>query len=219
MRDLTAGMQTAVQAGVIRPVLIGRLDILSDPVVAWTGPGIFAPTGTGDVALDGQTFQPLAPFLEMSPITEDMGIGGPVTLSLTGHDLDQEALRQVVRDKRQWRGRKAWLWLGLLDADEKTVIASPTRVKTGVMTSMVTVRDKDTAEVRVTIDRDLGNARSAPYRWLDHGRLFPTDTFSAFDIKLANKPAGLEASDVRGQGGDWSGYGGWNGYGGWGNYP
>ena len=191
MRDLTAGMQTAVQAGVIRPVLIGRLDILTDPVISWTGPGVFAPTGTGDAALDGQTFLALEPWLEMSPISEDQGIGGPVTLSLTGHDLVAEALRQVVRDKRQWRGRKAWLWLGLLDADEKSVIGAPTRIKTGVITSLATVRNKETAEVRVTIDEDLGNARSAPYRWLDHGRLFPSDTFSAYIIKLANKPGGF----------------------------
>lgn len=201
MRDLTAGMQTAVQAGVIRPVLIGRLDIATDPVVAWTGPGIFAPVGTGDAALDGQTFQPLAPFLEMSPISEDQGIGGPVTLSLTGHDLDEEALRQVVRDKRQWRGRKAWLWLGLLNADEKSVIAAPVRIKTGVIVGMTTLRNKETAEVRVTIDEDLGNARSAPYRWIDHSRLYPTDTFSAYIIKLANKPAGLESGGLPASGG------------------
>ncbi len=212
MRDLTAGMTTGVQAGVIRPVLIGRLDIATDPIVAWTGPGIFAPVGTGDAALDGQTFLPLAPFLEMSPIQEDQGIGGPVTLSLTGHDLDDEALRQIVRDKRKWRGQPAYLWLGLLNADEKTVIADPVRIKSGVMVSMLTLRNKETAEVRVTIDEDLGNARSAPYRWIDHARLFPADTFSAYIIKAANKPAGLEASDVRGQGGDWGGSG-WGGYG------
>jgi hypothetical protein len=197
MRDITAGMTTALGAGVIRPVLIGRLDIASDPVVAWTGPGVFAPTGTGDAALDGRTFLPLAPFLEMSPIEEDQGIGGPVTLALTGHDLDEETLRQVVRDKRQWRGQPAYLWLGLLAADEKSVIADPVRIKSGVMTGMTVLRNKETAEVRVTLDADLGNARSAPYRWLDHSRIYPSDTFSAYIIKLANKPQGLTGADVR----------------------
>ncbi len=70
------------------------------------------------------------------------------------------------------------------------------RIKTGVITQMFISRNQDKAVVGTTIDRDLGNARSAPFRWIDHPRLFATDTFSTFVIKLANKPAGLERSDV-----------------------
>jgi len=95
MRDLTAGMSTGLSDRVVRPVLIGRLDIVTDPVIAWTGPGVFAPIGTGDTALDGQTFQPLAPFIDMSSIEEDQGIGGPVTLSLSRN------ARQARRRSRQ----------------------------------------------------------------------------------------------------------------------
>jgi hypothetical protein len=196
VRPLHADTIVAVQERVVRPVLIGRLEIVSDPIIAWTGPGIFAPVSTGDAAMDGQTFSPLAPFLEMDNINENQSFGGPVTLTLTGHDLDVEALRQVVRDKRQWRGQKAWLWQGLLSADEKTVVLNPVRIKTGLMVHMSTLRDKQKATVSVIIDEDLGNAFSAPYRWIDHTRLFPTDTLSTYVIKLANKPEGLERADI-----------------------
>lgn len=193
---VTAAMTTALQEPIVRPVLIIRLDIVTDPIIAWTGPGIFAPTDTGDAALDGQTFSPVAPFMDMSTINENQGIGGPVTLVATGHDLDEEILKQVVRDKRAWRGKKAWLWLGLLNSDENTVVDDPVRIKTGVIVQMLVDRKKDSASVSVVIDVDLGNAVSAPFRWIDHPRLFSSDTFSTFVVKLANKPQGLERSDV-----------------------
>lgn len=190
-RDLTAGMVTALEAGTVRPVLIGRFDILTDPLVAWTGPGVFAPTGSGDAALDGQTFFNMAPYIELTDVVEDQGIGGPTTITVSGHDLDEDLLQQIVRDKRQWRGRSAWLWLGLLNADEATVVVDPTRIKTGIMSQMSTTRDSTQATVQVTIDRDLGRARSAPWRWIDHVRLFAADTWSTFVIELANNPEGL----------------------------
>ena len=196
-RDLTTSTQTALQQRVVRPVLIGRLDIDSDPVFAWTGPGLFAPTGTGDAALDDQTYDPAEAFIDISEITEDQGIGGPVTIVAAGNDLNQDLLRQVVRDKRAWRGKPAYLWMGLLDADEKTVIANPFRVKSGIIASMSVTRSPSTASVSVTIDEDLGRARSAPFRLQDHRRLYADDTATAFMAKLANKPKGLESFDVR----------------------
>lgn len=192
-RDLTSAMSTALAERVVRPVLLGRLDILTDPVIAWTGPGVFAPSGTGDAPLDGQIFVSVAPFIQMTNIVEDQGIGGPVTLSITGQDLDEDLLRQIVRDKRQWRGRSAWLWLALLDVDEATVIADPVRIKTGIMTQIQVASSAKDAVVNVTIDRDIGNARSSAFRWVDHPRLFPADTFGTFVSKLANKPEGFES--------------------------
>ncbi len=127
----------------------------------------------------------------MTDIVEDLDTGGPVTLSLTGHDIDEDLLRQIVRDKRQWRGQRANLWLGLLDTDEFSVIQNPVRIKSGIMTEIVVTRGTDNAIVSVTIDADLGKARSAPYRWLDHSRIYPTDDWSNYIIKLANKSGGL----------------------------
>ncbi len=196
-RDLTAGMVTSLEASVIRPVLLGRFDIVTDPLIAWTGPGTFAPSASGDDALDGQVFVNLAPFLELSNITEDQGIGGPANITISGHDLDEDLLQQIVKDKRQWRGRSAWLWMGLLNTDEATVVADPARIKTGVMTQMVVTRDQRTASVTVTIDKDLGRANSAPFRWLDHARLFPADTWSSFIVDLINKPGGFTTTPLQ----------------------
>jgi hypothetical protein len=142
--------------------------------------------------MNGQIFGNMAPFLEVSNILEDQGIGGPVQLTLTGQDLDEPALRQIVRDKRQWRGRQAWLWLGLINADEATVIADPLRMKTGVMTSFIVNRTENSYSVTCVIDRDLGNSKAPPFRLIDHSDHVPNDTWSDFIIKLANKPEGFK---------------------------
>ncbi len=205
-RLLTAGMVTALEASTIRPVLIGRLDIVTDPVLAWTGPGqlTVGVAETGDGALDNNVFLNAAPFIQMSDIAEDQGIGGPTSLTITGHDLDEDLLQQVVKDKRAWRGKPAYLWMGLMNADEATVVTYPMRIKTGVMTQMTVHRTNDQASVTVTIDKDLGRARGAAFRWLDHVRIFPNDTWSTFIMDLANNPEGFTNAPL-GRGGSSSG--------------
>ena len=190
-RDITAAVVTRLQESVVRPVLIVRLDIASDPLTAWTGPGVFSPSATGDSALDSQIFVPVAPITNVTPITEDKGIGGPVTLAISGHDLDEDLLRQIVRDKRVWRGRNAWLWLGLINTDQKTVLADPFRLKTGVIVNITTNRSGSDSIVNVIIDRDLCNAVAPPFRYIDHPRFYPADTFGTFLAKLINKPSGI----------------------------
>lgn len=197
MRDITAGAQSALQDRVVRPVLIVRLDILNDPFRAWTGPGTFAPTGSSDSALNDQTFQSVDVPTEVSDITEDQGTGEPLRLSASAHSAAAPLLRQIVRDKRMWRGRKAWAWLGLLEENQLSVVDDPIRIKTGFMTSMLLTRNDETVDIQVTIDLDMSNANAPPFRILDHSRTYPSDTFSAFMIKLANKPEGLGLSDVR----------------------
>lgn len=195
-RNLNPDTSNALQASAVRPVLIGRLDILGDPIYSWTGPGLFVPTDSGDTALDGNTYDPAEAFIDISVVQEDQSIGGPVTITAKAHLRDEPLLRQLVRDRRAWRGRPAYLWLGLLNEAENAVLNYPTRIKTGVMTNMLIRREADAANVDVIIDTDLGNARSAEFRWLDHSRYHPDDTWSAYILKLANKPLGVERGQV-----------------------
>jgi hypothetical protein len=193
-RDLTTAMQTAIQQPVIRPVLIAYLDIDSDPITMWTGAGTFMPTTSGDAILNGKTYYPSESFIDVTDIVEDQGIGGPVTITLKANDIDEDALRQVCRDRAAWRGRDAYLWLGLLDTDLKSVYADPVRIKTGIMTSMTVNRSYNEVFIQLVVDVDIQNARTAPFRLLDHQRVHAGDTFSSFMVELSNKPSGLERS-------------------------
>ena len=195
-RNLTSGVETALQQDEVLPVLIARLDIVGDPIYSWTGPGLFVPTGTGDSALDGNTYDPAEAFIDLSVIKEDQGIGSPVTITAKAHLRNEPLLRQIVKDKRVWRGQPAYLWLGLLNTNESAVIPNPTRIKTGVISSIIVTRSDDAASIDLVIDTDLGNARSAEFRWLDHARYHPGDTWSSYILKLANKPLGVERGQV-----------------------
>jgi hypothetical protein len=199
-RSLEAAVASAIAGSVLRPVFIGRLDIADDPVYAWTGPGLYAPTGTDDTALNDITFDPAGSFFEISDITEDQGIGGPVTLRADATDLDQDLLRQVVRDKRKWFGQSAYLWWGLLNETETAVLADPIRIKTGVMTTMNLVRSHESVYVSVTIDHDFRNSKAAPNRLVAHEQLWAGDTYANYLVKLANKPGGLKRLSSTGTG-------------------
>lgn len=185
-------MQDAIEAPVIRPVLIAYLDIASDPIAMWTGVGTFQPVGSPDAALNGKSFLPENAFADMSEVLENDGIGGPITIVLQGHSLDEAALRQIVRDRRQWRGRKAFVWLGLMNEQLNAVYEWPVRIKTGIMASVQVRRGTDDVSIELVVDEDLQNAKTAAFRLTDHARIHDGDTFSSFVTELANKPNGLE---------------------------
>jgi len=191
-RTLTNEMGDALTSNVFRPVLIGFLDILGDPISMWTGTGTLYPVGTPDSVLNGKAFYPDQSFVDMSEIKEDRGIGGPLTIVLKANDIDADALRQIVKDRRRWRGRKAYVWMGILNETLNTVIEYPIRIKTGVMTSVAVSRMSSGVSIEIVVDEDLQNAKSAGFRWLDHINIYPNDTFSSYVIPLSNKPEGLE---------------------------
>ena len=190
----TAQMQTGLEAPIVRPVLIARFDIASDPVLGWTGPGLFAPTGTGDPALDGQIFDPQEAPVEISDFVDNQGIGEALTITMAAVDLDEDVLRQLIRDKRAYLGRKAWVWFGLLDDTEAAVIPDPERLKTGVIISMTRRRLDDEEVVDIVIDEDLGGRKGSELRIIDHTRFWTGDTFSSFVLKLVNRPSGVRAT-------------------------
>lgn len=201
-RDLTASMDTALAATVLRPVLIARLDIRDDPLYAWTGPGAFVPVGSGDTALDGNTYLPAEGLVDIGTVAEEYSAGGPMRLTVTAAELNDVLMRQVVRDRRIWQGRKAWLWLGLLDTDDMTVIPWPVRLKTGVISSMEVTRGGRGGPVcTVTIDADLGRATGAAYRIKGHALVWPGDTASTYLVRLAQGPLGAAHRDGSRRGG------------------
>lgn len=195
-RIMDATVSTALENDVIRPVLFAYLDIASDPLICWTGPGLFSTGNSGDSILDDKTFIGLPPLMEVGDIVEDFGPGGPTSITVNGQDLDEELLLQIVRDRYEWRGRKACLWMGLLATNNKVVVGNPIRIKTGVISELTTVRNLETAEVQITIDRDLGRARGSVYRWIDHPRFYPQDEWSSFIVSLANRGEDFEGEEL-----------------------
>lgn len=195
-------MQEAVEQKVFRPVVIAYLDILGDPIAMWTGNGDFAPSGGSDPVLNDKVFYRSESFANISEIQNDESIGAPVVISLKANDLEESALRQVIRDKRKWLGRKAYVWLGIYDEDGTTVIGEPVRIKTGILAEAQINRSFGDVSLEFSIDSDLQNAKSATLRYVEHQKLFTDDKFSSYMIELGNKPSGFIRNGTSGGGGD-----------------
>lgn len=209
---------------VVRPVIAGLLDIKDAPIRGWTASGAFVPTETGDDDLDGNTFLEIDSAIDISEITQDRGIGQPVTITFSAGNMDQEAVvDELVKDRRNFLGRKAKLWLFFLNADEDSVLPEFTVLFSGVMVAAETQRQVGRpAVISVTCDQDLQHAETAPVRWIDHMLFYPDDTWSSFLTDLSRGPIGTAQSggsrDTGGQtagaaGGypnDWTGFRGWN---------
>lgn len=186
--------EAALQGDVVRPVFIGRFDILNDPLTAWTGHGLYAPSSSGDSALDGYVFTPTDAPVEISDIDQSSSIASPMSLLFPAHKLEEDVLRQVVRDKRQWLGRKAWIWMGFMNAEQNALVGHPLRIYSGYMTNMKIDVSLTQSVARLTIDQDLARSRGGRFRWVDHARIRPGDTASTFVQKLFNRPQGVRGT-------------------------
>ena len=178
-----------VTAPVVRPVFVGFLDIKDDPVYGWTGPGVFAPTGTGDPDLDGNVFTSVEGAVEISDFVENMGSGRPISLTFSAPDNDARIVRQIVRDRRAWQLRRAKLWLFFFSGDQVSVLPEYQQLFSGVIAqAQMSRRPGEAATIIIDLDTDLRGAFSAEARLTDLPRFRPDDKFSSFMVPLASGP-------------------------------
>lgn len=179
-------LEDVLKAAVVKPVFIGFFDIASDPIRAWTGPGTFAPSSTGDADLDGFTFGEAVGIVQVSDFTENQGLGEDWSISFSVGDANLDPFTQMVVDRRIFLGRRVVIWRAFLLADESGVAPYINRVFTGVMTAATMERRAAQASViTITCDQDLQKASQAPVRWIDHQFFNPTDTASTYIASLS----------------------------------
>ena len=195
-------------APTVRPVHIGFFDIKDDPIYGWTGPGLFAPTGTGDLDLDDNVFESAAGAIDVTEFHEDQGIGSALSLTFAvgeeygGWILGQSQLGidalgdpkgsiwdQIVIDRRQFLGRKAVIWLGFLNSDESGVLSDIQRMFTGVMVqASASRRTGSGTTITLKCDQDLQKANVPPSLIVDHQNFYSGDAFSSYMADLARGP-------------------------------
>ena len=217
----SATIEAILGAQTVHPVHIGRFYIKDAEVLGWTGPGIFTPTGTGDIDLDDEVFVSAEGVIEASDILENQGIGAEVSFKFAvSEDIagwiwgvstwgsassfwgnpGGPVFDQIIQDRRPYLGRRAVVWLGFLSDDESEVLPEIQRVFTGVMTSVGMQRGTGQASmVTLTCDQDTQKAFLAPARWLDHQSFYPGDTGSSFIVDLARGSIGGAATVGSGQ--------------------
>ena len=175
-------IEDILSAATVRPVTVGFLDFRSDPIYGWDGPGAFAPSGTGDSDLDGNTFLSVEGAVDITEFGEDTGLGKPISISFAGGEFDDEVVfEQLVVDQRLFMGRRAKFWRFFMDADEASVQADFDTLFNGVMVGAELSRQPGSpAIITVHCDSDLSKARFTPARWADHQFYNSGDTATTF---------------------------------------
>lgn len=175
-----------VEAPTVRPVYVGLLDFKDEPVFGWTGPGLFAPTNTGDPDLDGNIFTSAEGAVDIGDFASDTGNGSGLTITFSAHDNDADVMRQVVRDRRSWKFRRAKIWRFFLDETQGAIYPEFTQMFAGVMTEVKFIRSASgPPSIEISMDQDIPMARGTEARWVNE----PTG-FSKFILDLANGPIG-----------------------------
>lgn len=183
-------IEDVIAASVVRPVYIGWFDFKDDPIRGWTGPGVLVPTGTGDSDLDSETFDSVAGAIDISDFTEQGGLGGPITITFSAGEMDDEDIvLQLVGDRRAFQGRTVRIWLAFLNAAESAILPEIEPLFTGIMVSAETSRQPgQPATIAITCDQDTQKARTRAVRLIDHQVYYPGDTASTYMNDLARGP-------------------------------
>lgn len=195
-RDLNASTEAAINASVVYPVWLFRLDILYDPVIVWTGARDITFGAMTDTALSGLTFERVGSVGDIGNVVEGRGGSQALNLRLPGVDLNDDALKQVVKDKRRWQFRQAWVWMATLDANYD-LVGIPFRVKTGRMDRMNVGKGRNAGYINLVVEShqayasEVGNRKYSELKDFD-----PTDTSQNYVHDLANRQAIIGGTTV-----------------------
>lgn len=189
-------LQTATKDALDRPVVplaaIVYLDILGDPLFAWTGIGdlTFAAAETGDSGLDNKTFKGVGSVIEVSGIEEGAGGSDSLEITFPGVDPDSQLMKQIIKDRRRWQFRRAIVWMLVLNPDTMAIEGKPFRIKTGRMDAMPYSESNDKAGFKCVIEGQQSyGSEPLNTRYSEQIDIDSTDTSQKWVYALANMSA------------------------------
>jgi hypothetical protein len=143
-RDITVGLDNALQASRVRPALLVK--------IGTSGADIFAWSGIGDLVWDGDTYLGVGTFGGIDTVEETDEVEATGTrLILTGVPT---ALISVMLQSME-QGRPAQIWLAALDLVTNALIADPYLVFEG-LTDVPEIDDAgDAAAIAVSTENRL----------------------------------------------------------------
>lgn len=193
-RPLDPATSTALDKPVLPLAVILSLDIVDDPLFAWSGIGdlVFGAAETGDPSLDGKTFLGTGSIIEVSTVSEGVGGSDALDVSMPGVSLNEPLLRQLIRDRKRWQFRRAVAWGLVLHPVTGAIEGKPFRIKTGRMDRMPFVENDKQGIVKVKIEgqQAYGNTPLAT-RYNEAIDINPNDVSGKYVHSLANMTANL----------------------------
>lgn len=171
-----------------RPVTFCYLDIAEEPVRVTDAPYSLTFAGTGDVDLDGFTFQAVDPRLVSvtSVKAKDTGTD-TVTLTLSGLIGIDGELMNTIGTKANWQGRDARLWKAMLDPVDLTRIGAIWSYYTGYMNVPKIIGDQTMQTITLDLESYISFFGQASNRtYLDQVNYDPGDKSAELAIAIAN---------------------------------
>lgn len=207
--DTTAA--AALEQQVIRPVWLGFLDFLTEPVRVNTSGASITFSGTGNPDLDGNTFDGIsADVIDIGEVSTGESGTESVTATLSGiTGLDDEMLAEI-NDASNWQGRTCQLWRIIRDA-ANVQQGGVQHYYTGYMTDLEVNAAPDGQSITVTIEGYVSAFSAPSYRsYLDQSRYDPDDQSARAAIAIANGTSGNSITSNTPVGGGAGGGGGFN---------
>ena len=177
-RSLTSGMESAVTADLVRPILLVQCAFDSGNLNLWNG--------IGDLTVDSVDYVGAGTLLSVGEISEtsELAANG-MNLALSGVT---EPLISKARDE-DYQGRELKVLMGAMD-DTNSVIADPVIIFSGFMDTMVINDGAETATIQVSVENRLiefERTRVRRYTAEDQKIDYPTDKGLEFVAEMAEK--------------------------------
>lgn len=187
--DATAS--AALDATVIKPVFLGFIDFLNEPMRVNTSGADMAFTGTGEPDIDGFTFYGLrANVVDIGSVANTAGGTDSLQIKLSGLPaLDSDVLAEI-EDPANWRSREIRLWRIIRNA-ANVQQGGIQHYYTGYMTNLkMPVSDKSQT-IEVTVESYLAAYAAASNRsYLDQEKYDSGDLSARAAIAIANNASG-----------------------------
>ena len=170
-RSLTSGMETAVTADLVRPIVLVQCAFDSGNLNLWNG--------IGNLTVDSVDYVGAGTLLQITQIAES------AELSANGVT---DPLISKARDE-DYQGRELKVLLGAMDASNG-VVSDPVIVFSGFMDTMVLNDGGDTATIAVTVENRLiefERSRVRRYTAEDQKIDYPNDKGLEFVAEIAEK--------------------------------
>ena len=177
-RNLSSGMQTAVEADVVRPIVLVQCAFDSGDLNLWNG--------IGDLTVNSVDYVGAGTLLSIGEIAESSELqANGISVTLSGIT---DPLLAKARDE-DYQGRELKVLLGAMDASNG-VISNPVVVFSGFMDTMVINDSSETATIVVTVENRLiefERTRIRRYTAEDQKIDYPNDKGLEFVTEIAEK--------------------------------
>lgn len=203
-RNLTSAMESAVEADLVRPIVLVTCAFDSGDLNLWNG--------IGDLTVNFVDYVGAGTLLSIGEIAESSELqANGITVTLSGIT---DPLLAKARDE-DYQGRELIVKLGAMDASNG-VITDPITVFSGFMDTMVINDSEETAAIQVSVENRLiefERTRIRRYTAEDQKIDYPNDKGLEFVAEMAEKEivwgrssVGAGGSGNSGEGGDFSSF-------------